>query len=62
MYKFNITVQELRAALAYAEENDLKYKNVITMELSRASGLGTVIKVSAEWNGKQEDITDYGSW
>jgi hypothetical protein len=57
--KFNITVQALKAALQFAED---KGKQVVTLTISDKSGIGHVLLVSEEWDSKQEDITDYGSW
>lgn len=56
--KFNITVQELKAALQFAEDND---KQTVTLCLKDA-GISHVITVATDWDSKQEDITDYGAW
>ncbi len=56
--KFNIGVEELEAALAFAKEHD---RDGITMKVTPNS-VGTGFSVSEKWDSEQKDITDLESW
>jgi hypothetical protein len=62
MKKFNITLSELEAAIQYAKEHGASKHKTITMCVESGGGIGAVITVSPEWNGKRVDITDYSAW
>jgi hypothetical protein len=62
MNKFNITLSELETAVQYAKDHGVSEHKTITMCVEHGGGIGTVIIVSHEWDGKKTDITDYSAW
>jgi hypothetical protein len=62
MKKFNITLSELEAAVQYAKEHGVSEHKTITMCIEPSGGIGAVVTVSSEWDGKRFDITDYSAW
>lgn len=60
--KFNITTEELRAALEYATAYGRTEHGTITLTWGEETGLGKGLGVSDKYDGKPVDITEYGAW
>jgi hypothetical protein len=59
--KFNISVDEVKDIINYAEMMKKEGKELLVLEIEQG-GIGVGISVSTEWDGVFEDLTDYSLW
>jgi len=60
--KFNITLDELKKAVAYADEHGSDDFGTITMTVDNSNGIGESIGVSKCFEDEPEDITNYSAF
>ena len=60
-FKFNISLSELRALVAYAETQGDSPFTSVTVTIKDGK-IGNVITVAKDWDGVATDVTNYGIW